>query len=168
MRRILAAGLLLAALSPAAAQTNDACDQFAWPISREQKLFNSTPVELRSGETLKLSSAAAATVRLRKISDVAFSRAPERSPKNPDSFAGVIEIDSIPEPGLYQLTASEEAWFDVIQNDAFVKSVEHSGKRGCPGVRKSVRFRLTKGLTIVQFSGAEADTIKFAILPVPQ
>ncbi len=87
-------------------------------------------------------------------------------PKNPKAFAGVVEVDSIGQPGLYQLTASEEAWIDVIQDDAFVKSVGHSGKRGCPDARKSIRFQLGKGPLIVQFSGVDTDTIKFAITQV--
>lgn len=169
--RFLGSVLLFALIlaSPAFSQSPDACGQFAWPITQEQKLFNATGLaQLHSGETLKLSSASAAAVRLKKMSDVQLSRAPERMPKNPDAFAGMIEIDSIEKPGLYQLTASEEAWIDVIQNDTFVKSAGHSGKRGCPEVRKSIRFMLVKGPVIVQFSGADADTIKLALLPVAQ
>lgn len=155
--------------SPAFSQSPDACGQFAWPITQEQKLFNAAGLaQLHSGETLKLGPASAAAVRLKKMSDVQLSRAPERMPKNPDAFAGILEIDSIGKPGLYQLTASEEAWIDVIQNDAFVKSIGHSGKRGCPEVRKSIRFMLVKGPVIVQFSGVDADAIKLALLPVAQ
>jgi hypothetical protein len=170
MRRVLGAiTLLLLTASSASSQEADACGQFAWPITQEQKLFNAAGLaELHSGETLKLSSASAAAVRLKNMSDVQLSRAPERIPKNSDAFAGMIEIDSIEKPGLYQLTASEEAWIDLIQNDAFVRSVGHSGKRGCPEVRKSIRFMLVKGPVIVQFSGVDADTIKIALLPVAQ
>jgi hypothetical protein len=155
-------------VSPARTQQGDTCDQFAWPIAQERKLFKAPLSELASGATMKLATAPAAAVRLKKFSDVQFSRAPERMPKNPEAFAAVVEIDSIKEPGLYQLTASDEAWIDLIQNDAFVKSVGHSGKRGCPEVRKSIRFQLGKGPVIVQFSGVEADAIKFALLPVRQ
>jgi hypothetical protein len=164
-----AIALLLLAASSGEAQEANTCGQFAWPIAQEQKLFSAAGLaELRSGETLKLASGSAAAVRLKKMSDVQLSRAPERMPKDPDAFAGMIEIDSIETPGLYQLTASEEAWIDLIQADAFVKSAGHSGKRGCPGVRKSIRFMLEKGPVIVQFSGVDADTIKVALLPVAQ
>ncbi len=69
---------------------------------------------------------------------------PSARPKKPDTFGGVLEIDAV-EPGLYQITLSDDAWIDVIQNDAFVKSAAHSGRRDCADVHKSVRFQLGQG-----------------------
>ncbi len=120
-----------------------------------------------AGATLKMSPALAARLDLKKADEVQWSRSPERAPKNPDSFGGLLEIDSI-EPGLYQITLSDEAWIDVIQNDAFLKSAAHSGRRDCAEVHKSVRFQLGKGPVIVQLSGVAKDTIGFAILPAAQ
>ena len=163
----LSAGIFLGAVwlaSPALAQAQETCGQFAWPIAREQKLFAQPDIlRARSGAELKFAAPVlAASVDLKEMDEVQWSRMPERKPKAAESFGGVIEIDGIA-PGLYQVTLSDEAWIDVIQNDAFVRSSAHSGKRGCPDVRKSVRFQLGKGPLIVQLSGAEKNAIRIAI-----
>lgn len=165
-RPIAGALFLIVAGFAASAQAASPCDQFGWPITRERALFTANHLPtIGSGETIKIASTPAARVKLKKFDDVQFTRAPERRPKNPEAFAGAVEVDGI-EPGVYQLTLSEEGWIDVIQNDVFVKSTAHSGKRGCAGVRKSVQFELGGGPLIVQFSGIGADTVDFAILPV--
>jgi hypothetical protein len=161
---IFLGALLLA--SPALAQTPETCGQFAWPIAREQKLFAQPDIRrVRSGEELKFVSPLAASVDLKSVDEVQWSRMPERKPKAPATYGGVIEIEGLT-PGLYQITLSDEAWLDVIQNDVFVKSAGHSGKRGCPNVRKSLRFQLGKGSLILQLSGAEKNEIKIAIVHV--
>lgn len=161
--------MLLLTVFPAAARQAAACDQFAWPIGQERNLFEAPSLlHLRSGETLKLASAQAAAIDLKGMDEVRWTRQPERAPKKPDTHGGVLGIESVSKPGLYQITLSDEAWIDVVQNGAFVKSSAHSGKQGCPGVRKSVRFELDRGPLIVQISGAEAGTIKFSILPVKE
>jgi hypothetical protein len=168
--RLRLIGISLFLLSPtwsASAQTADPCDQFGWSIASERTLFTAANLtNVRSGETIRLSSTQAIVLNLKKFDDVQFSRAPERQPKNTDSFAGMLIIGLVEKPGLYQLTLSEDAWIDVIQNDAFLKSLASSGKRGCVGVRKSVRFELGNGPVIVQFSSIEANSIKLAILPI--
>jgi hypothetical protein len=165
-------GIALLLLYPnwsADAQTTDACNQFAWPVASERSLFAAANLtNVRSGETIKPSSMQAIVLNLKKFDDVQFSRVPERLPQSSDSFAAMLIISSVEKPGLYQLTLSEDAWIDVIQDDAFLKSLGSTGKRGCADVRKSVRFELSSGLVIIQFSGVEADTIKFAILPIEQ
>lgn len=167
MRTVLAGyWLFLSILSPAAAQAADTCGQFAWTIDQEQKLFVQSDIRrARSGAELKFSSPLAASLDLKTVDEVQWSRMPERKPKVAESYGGVIEVDGIT-PGIYQITLSGEAWIDAIQNDAFVKPTAHSGKRGCPEVRKSVRFQLGKGSLILQLSGAEKNEIKIAILRV--
>jgi hypothetical protein len=166
-RPLAGAVFLIVAASAANAQTAVPCEQFGWPVTRERALFAAATLPtVGSGETIKLASTQAVRLKLKRLDEVQFTRAPERRPKNPESFAGLLEADSIQQPGLYQVTLSQEAWVDVIQNDAFVKSTAHSGKRGCAEVRKSVRFELGKGPAVIQISGVDADTIDFAILPV--
>jgi hypothetical protein len=166
--RFSAALFLGASLLASPALAQEACNQFAWPITQEQKLFAQPDIRrARSGAELKFTSPLAASVDLKTMDEVQWSRMPERKPKAAESFGGVIEIDGIT-PGLYQITLSDEVWIDVIQDDAFVKSAGHSGKRGCPEVRKSLRFQLGKGPLILQLSGAEKNEIKIAISQVSQ
>ncbi len=159
--------LLLSSTWSAEAQTTDACEQFAWSVATERNLFAAAdPMNVRSGETIKLSPTQAIVLSLKKFDDVQFSRSPERQPTNSETFAGLLIIGSVENPGFYQLTLSDDAWIDVIQNDAFLKSLGSTGKRGCADLRKSVRFELGDGPAIVQFSGVETSKIKLAILPI--
>ena len=41
------------------------------------------------------------------------------------------------EAGSYQITASAEAWIDVIQDGKSLASTAHGGKRDCPDVRRA-------------------------------
>ena len=79
--------------------------------------------------------------------------------------AGSVVISSVPKAGSYQVTASAEAWIDIIQDGKALSSIAHSGRRDCPDVRKSVRFDLQSGAVTVQVSGVGSKLIKLAILP---
>jgi hypothetical protein len=45
-----------------------------------------------------------------------------------------------------------------------VQSVDFSGVKTCPGLRKSVRFKLSAGPAIIQLSGAKKAGLKVAVL----
>jgi len=66
-------------------------------------------------------------------------------------------------PGLYQVTASGDAWIDVVQDGRFVKSVGSTGRRDCPGLRKSLRFELHPAPFVIQVSGVASETITLAV-----
>ena len=72
---------------------------------------------------------------------------------------------NIGKAGLYQITLSDEAWIDVVENGARVKSSDFSGQKACPGVRKSVRFDLAAGPATLQISNSESPKINLAIAP---
>lgn len=169
MRFLIAAALALPYAVPALAQTADGCEQFAWPVAQEQKLFQQKDIaHAASGGTLRAgATAAAVTLDLKGMGEVQWRRPPERLPKNAASFGGVLEIAGV-EAGLYQITLSDDAWIDVIQNDGFVKSAAHSGRRDCPGLHKSVRFQLGDGPVTVQLSGVPKNSIDLAIAKVSQ
>ena len=67
--------------------------------------------------------------------------------------------------GIYQITLSEEAWIDVAQGGALVKSSDFSGAKDCPGMRKSVRFPLSAGAATVEISNASGASVKMVIEP---
>jgi hypothetical protein len=150
---------------PLHAQDKPACEQFEWSIKREQAFFGAAGLSL-AASGLKLDSiGAGVALELQPHASVAFISPPERQPKSPDSFSGVISFANVPKAGLYQVTLSAEAWIDVIQNGQALKSTAHSGKRGCADVRKSVRFELKPGALTIQISGAAERTVKLAVLP---
>jgi hypothetical protein len=159
------AAFCLAPLS-AAAQDKSACDQFDWPVKRELALFNDPNLELVfSGATIASIPAKGLVLELQPHVTVDYVLPPGKQPKTEDGWGGLLLISNVPTGGSYQVTASEHAWIDLIQNGKALASMAHTGKRDCAGVRKSVRFDLEPGPLTVQVSGAETNQIKLAILP---
>jgi hypothetical protein len=170
--RAAAFGVILAGFAtgfygatPLQAQDKPACEQFEWPVKREQTLFAASGLSpVPSGSQLD-SIGGGVALALQPHASVTFVLPPERQPKSPDSFSGVISFANVPKAGLYQITLSAEAWIDVIQNGQALKSTAFSGKRGCADVRKSVRFELKPGALTIQLSGAAEKAVKVAVLP---
>jgi hypothetical protein len=140
-----------------------ACKSFKWDLAREQGWFQAVPPTLASGATLA-GGEGAATLQLSPVEGLGFSVAPEHKPE-PGSFGAVFKLPSLDKAGTYQVTLSDEGWIDVIQGGASVKSGAFSGRKGCPGLRKSVRFDLQPGPVILQVSGVKAGTINVAVGP---
>ena len=90
------------------------------------------------------------------------SPAPPERARGSDVYGGYVTIKSL-DRGLYQVTLSQDAWLDVIQNDQFARSAGSSGRRDCPGLRKSVRFHLQATSTIIQVSSVESSDIVIMI-----
>lgn len=156
---------VLAAPSAFAEETSP-CQQFAWSIARESNAFSAPELRtVRSGTAEQAFAERGIALKLEPISNVSFPLPAERKPKHGGGFGGVLKLAGPPQAGLYQITISDEAWIDVIQDGRFLTSKAHSGKKGCPGVRKSVRFDLQAAPVILQLSDASTDTIKVAILP---
>ncbi len=166
--------VLVLALSPLApveaddAQSKNggqaACDHFAWSIAREKTWFAGQLPPAHSGERVAKSDEGL-LLALEPTKQFRFFLAPERPPK-PDSYSGNFVIFGVATPGLYQITLSDEAWIDVFENGARLKSAAFTGEKDCPSVRKSVRFELTPGAPItIQISNSAKDQIKVAIAP---
>lgn len=137
----------------------DGCEAFKWPVAREQSLFAAAPAA-QGGATLAVG--AAADLALEPIDAVSFTVPPEHAPA--DGTFGTTANVTVPPDGELQISLSGEAWIDVIQDGRAVKSAAFSGVKTCPGIRKSVRFKLAGGAAIVQVSGAKEDSIKIAVL----
>jgi hypothetical protein len=68
----------------------------------------------------------------------------------------------LPAPTLaavYQITLSDEAWVDVVQNGGYAKSIGSSGRSDCPGLRKSIRFDVASSPIVLQISGASVEVV---------
>jgi len=118
-----------------------------------------------SGATLNALPPAGVAIELQPQVTVDYELAPGGEPKSDDSFGGILTISNVAQAGAYQVTASEEAWIDAIQNGKALVSTAQTGKKDCPDVRKSVRFDLNAGPLTIQVSSALASQIKLAILP---
>jgi hypothetical protein len=86
------------------------------------------------------------------------SRARPAAKANP-AYAAIIKLG--PEPAAtYQITLSDGAWVDVVDNGELVKQSGYVRRRDCPGIDKSIRFKTNGGPLAIQISGAYAKTIK--------
>jgi len=151
--------------SAAAAQDTAGCDKFKWSVARERAWFAAGAKPIAAGADLAFAEQGYA-VALVPNEAAGFAAPPERALK-PGAFGGVLKVSALPKAGLYDVTLSDEAWIDVVQNGASVKSRDFSGQKNCPGVRKSVRFNLAAGPATVQISNAAAASIQLAIAPAP-
>ena len=146
----------------AQAQDKNSCDQFKWSVARERGWFAAGVKPAASGATIVAEQGYA--VSLQPSESVSFRVKPERAAK-PGSFGAALNVADVGKPGLYQITLSDEAWLDVVQGDAQVKSTAFSGQKDCPGVRKTVRFDLKAGPATVQISNAAGASINVALAP---
>jgi hypothetical protein len=142
------------------------CAAFKWPIELEQARFKAaSPRATSTGDKLDALADQALAAKLVANEQVPFTLAPERKPK-PATLGTVLTFAAVPRAGHYQVTLSEDAWIDMIQWGKMVSSYDHSGGPECPGVRKSVRFELSKGPFVLQLSGAAGSPILVAIRPI--
>jgi len=149
------------------AEDTSGCDKFAWSIVREHGWFAASdkPV-IAAGSMLSSFPRGAFVLDLQPGTRASFTRPPERAPKSEGWFGGAVWLPAIERPGIYQVTLSEEAWIDVVQDDRFARSIGSSGRRDCQGLRKSVRFELSAAPAVLQLSGAAAESVAVAITPV--
>jgi hypothetical protein len=163
----LASVLGLTAVSPTArADEAGACEGFAWPLDTERSAFaNATIREVESGAKLSAADAQAFLLKLKPEADVqlvapasGMSKAQAASP-----HAGVVTVEGGTGARTVQVTISDEAWIDVIQNGAVLTSTAHTGKKGCAELRKSVQFKVGPGDFSVQLTGAPSAAVKVSL-----
>jgi hypothetical protein len=170
MRRIafavapITAAIALIAASAASARAEDGCDKFAWSLAPERAAFAKVQSE-PAADVVKLDMTAALAVRLKLHADneLKFVMPPERKPKAEHWSGAVVQFSAPPRAGIYQVTLSDEAWIDVVQNGRYAREVGHSGRGDCPGVRKSLRLELAAEPFALQLSGAQVEAITVSV-----
>ncbi|QPC92170.1 hypothetical protein [Mesorhizobium sp. INR15] len=148
----------LAGISCAMAE-DAGCSAFKWPVTREQTLFLAAPVA-QPGASLAVGQAV--NFALAPVDTISFAVPPEHAPVA-GTFGALASV-TVPSEGQLQLSLSDEAWVDVIQDGHAIKSVGFSRIKTCPGIRKSLRFKLSAGQATIQLSGANTEDLKVAVL----
>jgi hypothetical protein len=165
LRPSLFIAALIISLGPVAAE--DGCEKFAWSVARERAAFAaSDKTTALASDTLTALPPGALVIRLQQGGQAAFDMPPERKPRTEPWHGGMVRLPALAKPGIYQITLSDDAWIDVIQNGRYARSVGSTGRSDCPGVRKSVRLDLDASPIVLQVSGVAAETIVIAIGPV--
>jgi hypothetical protein len=156
--------LVMFVLSAGAAENDAGCDMFAWSLARERAWFaNTDKVSISAGDKLAFVPTRAMSIKLLPGNNILFALPPERKPRSERWFGGAIWFAAVSKPGIYQVTLSEDAWVDVIQNNRYARSVGSSGRRDCAGLRKSIRLELEMAPFVLQISGVESDKVLVAI-----
>ena len=159
MKKLVISLFAILASPSLAMATDTGCDAFKWPVAREQALFAAAPAA-QSGAALEVG--AAADLALVPVDTIDFAVPPERAPAA-GTFGATASL-AVPPEGELQISLSDEGWIDVVQDGRAAKSVAFSGVKTCPGIRKSVRFKLTPGAATIQLSGAKNPELKLAVL----
>jgi hypothetical protein len=168
---ILRFGIAAAALAAllASARAEDGCDKFAWSLAHERALFGAAEKpSVKAGETLPAIPEGAFVLNLQpntEATSTAYAIPPERKPKAEHWFGGAVRFPAVDKPGIYQVTLSEDAWIDIVQDNRYARSVGSTGRGDCPGLRKSVRLDLDAAPFVLQISGVVADKVVVAIGP---
>ena len=169
-RRNMIARPLVAALvgcsiaAPCLAQEPVGCDKFKWPLDKERATLIGTDLpKLASGTQVRFPIPFGTAVALVPFAEAKLPVAPERPPKDPNSFAGFLKVPAPPKPGIYKITLSAEGWIDVVQNGRTVKSAAFSGAQGCDGIRKSVKFDLVAQAFTLELSSVRSSAINLTV-----
>jgi hypothetical protein len=150
-------------LGPANA-ADDGCEKFAWSLARDRAAFAALDkTTVAAGEPLNALPTGALVIRLQPGAQAAFAMPPERKPRTEPWHGGMVRLPAPPKAGIYQITLSDDAWIDVIQNGRYARSVGSTGRSDCPGVRKSVRLDLDASPVVLQLSGVAPETIAVTI-----
>lgn len=159
MKKITISLFAILASTGFAMAADGGCEAFKWPIAREQALFPAAQAA-QSGSAMTVGQAV--DFKLEPADAVPFEVPPERAPAA-GTFGATASV-TVPPEGELQITLSGEAWIDIVQDGHAVKSAGFSGVKTCPGIRKSLRFKLAAGPAAIQLSGAKDESIKVAVL----
>jgi len=165
VRFAIAAAALVVLL--ASARAEDGCDKFAWLLAHERALFAAAEKpDVKAGDTLAAIPRGAFVLNLQPNTEAilaAYAMPPERKPKAEHWYGGAVRFPAVDKAGIYQVTLSEEAWMDIVQDSRYAHTVGHTGRGDCPGLRKSVRLELNAAPFVLQISGVAADKVIVAI-----
>ncbi|MET0314034.1 MAG: hypothetical protein ABW275_06530 [Hansschlegelia sp.] len=162
MVRLVGAALAVAiAVSPASAVETGGCGKFKWPVEADIALLANAK-NLKSGGRLDVSAPVAVHLVLGPVADAGFDLPPERAPAA-TAAAGVARFDA--QAGVYQVTLTDAAWTDLVQNGRPLKPLGFSGVSDCEGARKSLRYELSAGPATLQVSNSPTRVIGVAISP---
>ena len=140
------------------------CQDFDWPLGNELAFF-ATPgsPDVASGKDVPTYTLGA-VAQLVPVAGVKFPKPPEK-PSETGALGGFATVKHITVGGMYQVTLSDAAWIDAVQNGEVLKPVAVTMQTDCPHLHKSVRYMLKPGPFVLQFSNASVAKLNFVVLP---
>lgn len=101
---------------------------------------------------------------LAPVSSALYLVAPERG--RDDGFGGIVTLQWIA-AGRYQVTLTDDAWIDVVQDERRLSVLASVRRTDCPGIRLSLQVELDSKPLTLQFGGAEVRRLGIAVLRSP-
>ncbi|MFG1461634.1 hypothetical protein V5F77_01950 [Xanthobacter sp. DSM 24535] len=169
--RLGAAGvfaLLALGAGPGAALTveGEGCAGGAWPLDRARAALDGATERAVSGARLPAAEAAV-ILQLVPLKEAGLPYPPTRLPADGGTFAGFLLVPAPPASGRLEVSLSQGGWIDLMQDGKSLTPVAFTGVRGCPGLRKSVRFDVAPTPLVLQLSGVAGDHVIVAVSSVP-
>lgn len=166
MIKSLSAAAAVFALGIAAAQAEDACTGFSWPMEQEQKLFAQTVEATASGTTLTAVPTTAIRLSLQPHANVSYPTPPQRTPKNASANGGWVTLPAPAAPGLYQVTLNTRGWMDAVQAGTTLPNAGFSSDDACKPMHKSIRFNFAAEPVTFQLSDVTEGEVVLTVVPV--
>jgi hypothetical protein len=169
LRGLLASAMLGAAImvsASARAEEPKGCDGFKWSLKHEAELLQAPARPVVASGADAAVDGKAYDLKLVDFEHAGLPTPPERKPKMTPSMAGFVRY-AAPTAGAYQVTISQAAWIDVVQDGHMIKPSAFSGAQDCPGVRKSIRLTLAATPFTIQISGMPEASIGLVVAPIP-
>lgn len=165
---LLAAGLLAmgggAGTAQPAPPAQD-CDRAAWPLEADRARLSAPGLRsVGSGDVLILPLDSALRFVLVPQAGANLPVPPRKGEEG--GFAGAVTLKIPPPERVWQVTVSANAWIDVVVDGQALTPLAFTGVHACPGLRKSLRFRIPGGDVRLQVSGVEGARLDFLITPV--
>ncbi|ABS66682.1 conserved hypothetical protein; putative exported protein [Xanthobacter versatilis] len=165
---LLTVGFLVAAGGAGRAQPAvppEDCDRAAWPLATDRARLAAPGLRpVRNGDTLVLPNDSALRFILVPQAGANLPVRPRHGEEG--AFAGVVDLKVPPPERVWQVTVSANTWIDVVVSGRPLTPVAFTGVHACPGLRKSLRFRIPDGDVRLQVSGAEGARLDLLITPV--
>ena len=128
----------------AGAKENPACEWFDWSVKRELEFLRDPYLEMVfSGATLAAIPDKGLVMQLPPHGTIDYVLAPGGEAKSDDSFAALLFIKDVPQAGTYQVTLSDAAWVDLIQDGKALPLAAETINPNCSDARKSIRRKRT-------------------------
>ncbi|MBN9516148.1 MAG: hypothetical protein J0H97_22285 [Alphaproteobacteria bacterium] len=163
MRGVLVALLLMPLGLAGPAAGGDGCGRFGWPLTREIELFSDGYMPAVEASSW-LPREGAFTLILAPVSSAFYLVTPERG--RDDGFGGIVTLQWIA-AGRYQVTLTDDAWIDVVQDERRLPVLASVRRTDCPGIRFSLQVELDSKPLTLQFGGAKVRRLGIIVLRLP-
>jgi hypothetical protein len=147
--RLLIAAVLLAGSAPAWAQSCPKPQDWAKP---ERHLAARTPemkFALKPGGTVQIGLLPQAEVKF------AAGKATRKG------YAGLAAID-VPRAGTLEMSLDNKTFVDLVRGGKALDLAGEPTMKNCPGVQKTLAFKVTPGRYLVQLSGSPDKAVRIA------